>query len=134
MEGTAQFLESTRTSHDQRIRTTAHEQARSILDMMAFEIRMAGSGVPFGQANFQIGDPQLNDAPLPVLTSSDTDTISFRCNESGELAFLDTELEVKPGALHLSVTDLSLFEEGDTIYISDLPRAGEGCATLPTSQ
>lgn len=124
---TASFFTISRRSLDHLTMATAQERAKSVLSLIAFDLRMVGSGMPLGQAAFTIADATLGDAPLPILTSSTRSRIVYRINENGATTVL-YGAEFKPSAALRSFRVFSAkdLEVGDTIYISNmLPGAGK---------
>lgn len=114
-------------SHDQQVRINTHLQAQATLQMIGSEIRMLGNGVPFEQANFQIGDIRLSDPtvsePIDIATAT-SNHIRFRINEIGE-NFLLTQDFNPATQTTLYLTDVSTLEENDPIYLNNSVVAGD---------
>jgi hypothetical protein len=115
---------TSRQSIDHEIIARVNEQARAILDYMAYDMRMLGSGMPLGQTGFPIGGTGLGDAPLPLLTTSDDDQIELRLNERGSDTVLTANYTPSAANLTLSVLSASDFEAGDMLYVSDHTQGG----------
>ncbi len=115
------FLNTTRRGYDNETVNRADEQARTILDFIAFDLRMAGAGMPLGQSSFAIGDAALGDAPLPVLLSASNDFVQFRVNELGRDAMLTANYAPSSTNLTFGVSSVVPFAVGDTIYMSSMP-------------
>lgn len=120
------LLATTRVFHDKNIVSKTQERARILLDLMAFDLRMTGAGVPFSQDDFQIGTGALGDAPLPVLTSADTDLVTLRFNERGMRTVLTSDFDPSAVGRTLDVVSSTGFTAGDTVYISNLSAGEEG--------
>jgi len=118
------FFESSRRAFDHEIMTRTEEQARTLLDLMSFELRMAGSGMPLGQSNFVANTSGLGDTPLPVLPSSNNTRIELRLNEYGVSTVLLEDYTPGAGSLSFNVVSANDFEAGDTLYLSNMPAAG----------
>lgn len=118
------FLDASHSSLDLRVKARAEEQAKTILDLMAYELRMLGSGMPLGQTGFAIGDAALGSAPLPVLLTSSSSRISFRLNETGAETVLVSDFTPGPSARTFSVASAADLDVGDTVYISDHTAGG----------
>lgn len=118
---TSQYASSVRLNHDQQIRSANTLQAQAILQTVGAEIRMIGNGVPFDQANFEIGENTLSD-PLvtePIVLSTLTaNHIQYRINETGEVYLLTADFN-PAGSLVVSLTDVSALSVNDPIYISN---------------
>jgi len=117
------FFESSRRAFDHEIITRTEEQARTLLDLMSFEIRMAGSGMPLGQSTFIANSGGMGDAPLPILPSSGNSRIELRLNEYGVSTVLMEDYSPAAGSLSFNVASAADFEPGDTIYLSNMPAA-----------
>lgn len=121
------FRDSLMRSHDLKLVLETRDVARSTAELMAYEIRLAGSGMPLGQGNFLATDLAIGDIALPVLIASDADTITFRRNEKGRWSVL-TAILATPG-LVATVNSSSGIAQGDTVYISNMMvRGNEGLA------
>lgn len=113
-----------RSSEQQRI-SEAESVARSLLDLLAYDLRMLGSGMPLGQDGFFITETDLGDANLPLLLNADTDYVSLRINEDGIQTALSADYTPGVASLSLTVDDPSDLSAGDMIYLSDMPVSGE---------
>jgi type II secretory pathway pseudopilin PulG len=115
------FALITTTGNDQRIRIITRLQAEATLYSVGSEIRAMGNGVPFDQANFQIGESTLSDPTLTyplVVATSDADSITFRVNESGRTYILTDDYEASAGAV-IELTDVEGLDVGEKIYITN---------------
>lgn len=118
------FVTTTSHYHDQKVKTAATEQARMLVDLIAFDIRMTGAGMPLSQSGFSMSDGSLGDAPFPILTSSDADTVVVRLNETGAHTLVSSNYTPSFSDLDISVLSSSGLAVGDTIYLSNLNAGG----------
>lgn len=108
---------------DHRFISEANDTARTVADLMSFELRFAGSGIPFQQNNFLMTNLALNGAPLPILTSATATSITFRMNSKGVMGF--STAQFNPASQNtISIVSNPGIVAGDTIYLSDLPAGG----------
>lgn len=119
------FQSTAASFSDNEVITRAEEQGREILEMMAFELRTAGSGMALGQTNFAPGDAGLGTSPLPVLTTSNATAITFRSNSRGEDSITSADYTPSVSTLVVPVADTSSFETNDVIYLTDATARGE---------
>ncbi len=143
MTGVVQtFYGTSKRSYDDQIMTRANEEARTLLDYMSYDIRMAGAGVPFAQTAFSIGTASLGDAPFPILLTATSTFIQIRLNEKGINTVLSSDITLPASgstSLGISIPLISTadFLRGDTIYLSDLTTGGtaglKGLITYVTS-
>lgn len=117
------FLSASRHGFDQKIMAATEEQAKVIMDLMSYDIRMMGSGVPLGQTGFLMTDATLGDAPLPILTTSDENTLQFRLNEPGQITVLTASFD-PASTTTFSVFDSDNIYPGDFVYISNMSAGG----------
>lgn len=122
---TTTLMQSTKQYHDRTIIAQTEERASMLLDIMAFELRLAGSGLPMGQEDFAIDDPLLGDAPLPVLLSSGAESISIRADEVGAGTMLRSDFTPGPLSTTITVESITGFEVGDLVYINDMSVGGD---------
>lgn len=117
----AQYSTAVSTTYDQNIRMATNLQAQAILQSIGSEIRILGNGVPFDQANFQIGESTLSDPtvadPIEITTATPTN-ISFRLNETGEVHLLSTDFD-PTSTLTIGLTGVNDLDVNDPIYISN---------------
>ena len=118
------FLSTSRQARDNQIISRVNETARTLLDFIAFDVRMAGSGMPLGQSAFSLTDGSLGDTPLPILLTSDTENIQLRLNERGFDSVLSADYLPGPTNLTFSAFVTTDLENGDVIYLSDRPEGG----------
>lgn len=93
---------------------------------MTFDVRMMGSGMPFAQANFQISGTGLGTAPLPLLTTADNSSFTFRRNPLGNITQLTANFLPAAGSLTMNVASTADLAVGDVIYINDFIESGTG--------
>jgi type II secretory pathway pseudopilin PulG len=121
-----QYLVGVHIARDNQIRIAAMLQAQAVVQNVGFELRTLGNGVPFDQANFQIGDIRLSNPtvsePISVATST-ADSITFRVNETGDV-FLVTQNFIPFINREVFLTDITTLQVGDPIYISNSVVAG----------
>lgn len=110
--------------HDRAVKAEADEAARVLLDLVAYDLRMAGAGIPFNQTDFQIADAGLGDAPLPLLLSSDADSITIRFSEDGKGSVLTTNFTPSVFNLEFDVFSSDPFVAGDIVYLSNAVTGG----------
>lgn len=113
--------------YDHQIRLSAQVQAQAILQTMTDELRILGNGVPFDQANFQVGEDTLSDItvtyPIDIATSA-TDRISFRLNETGEVHLL-TQTFDPAASTTIQLTEIDGLDVNDPIYLSNSVVSGD---------
>lgn len=117
---TTTLISSTSQHHDQKVKALVNEQAQLLSDTLVYEIRMLGAGMPLGQEDFDILDVTLGDAPLPILTGSDNSYLQIRLDEIGTIATVVTDYTPAFTSVNISVDDVSGFNVGDTVYLSNL--------------
>ena len=117
------FLSGSRSTVDLQTRNKTLEKAQSIMDMISFDLRLAGSGMPIGQELFTIGDTTLLDRPLVVLSSSNASQLILRINETGRSTHLTSAFDPTTDN-EIEVADLSLFSDADEFYICDFVVGG----------
>lgn len=121
----ASYFDSSYRAMDNQVISQTREEAKAALDLMAFDMRMLGAGMPLGQANFLIGGAGLGTAPSPLLTTATATSFTFRRNETGANTVLT--LAFNPTAsTTMEVASAADFEAGDTVYISDYVVGGTG--------
>lgn len=118
------FVGASRLAKDHEMINKTEAEARTLLDLIAFDIRLTGSGMPLGQANFSLSDASLGSAPLPVLTSSTSNTVSIRLNQQGYSSVLSSDYTPSASSLTLSLPSTTGFAAGNSLYISDLSVGG----------
>lgn len=119
------FFDVLHRSFDQETIQRTDERAQAIRDILANELRLLGTGVPFQQDEFEIGDAGLGDAPLPLLLSSDNTHIVFRSNAQSTQTVLTSSYVPSLVNRTFSVAAVTGLEEGDTIYISNVTVGGK---------
>ena len=119
------FLATMRQTADQEAVSRAEEHARTILDIIAYDLRMSGAGMPLGQSEFLPGAVGIGDDPLPILPSSDADNVDLRLSENGRNSYLINDYTPSSTDLTFSLFDASSFSDGDTIYLSDVGVGGD---------
>lgn len=118
------YVQTAYTSFDSETISVTEDSARSVLDIIAFDIRMLGSGVPLNQSDFAIGQSGLGDSPLPILTDSSSSSIHFRLNETGDITQLTADYIPDSSNLSFNVSSTDNLYIGDTIYINDATTGG----------
>lgn len=118
------FMTTSRENQNLQLIASTNELAQSVADLMSFELRLAGSGMPLGQSNFLTGTTGLGDKPLPILLSSTTSEIEFRLNEKGHNSVLTSQFTPGFGSLTVSLNETSSLKANDDIYISDMLAGG----------
>ena len=123
----SQYSHTVATSHDQQVRIATYLQAQATLQMIGSELRMLGNGVPFDQANFQIGEDTLTDPtvtePIDVATTT-ASHIGFRINETGDVYLLSGNFN-PASTLTFTLTSTTGLEANDPIYLSNSVVAGD---------
>ncbi|MBL7661564.1 hypothetical protein JNK13_02315 [bacterium] len=127
----ASFIDTGRRVRDNRTVIETEETARSIAELMVYELRGAGAGMPLGQDYFAIGDGDLGNVPEPIIvtagggyTSSDASKITFRRNVTGKGSFLKVlyapilMCALCPVPNIVTVADSSQFFIGEYVYLS----------------
>lgn len=120
-----EFATLTKYSRDIEIKGEVRVTLRSVLDMIASDIRNAASGMPLGQENFTVNDTALGDAPLAVLPSSSSTEVQLRLNETGESTTLTADFDATAMVSELTISSSAGFSVGDTVYVSELSSGGE---------
>ncbi len=120
-----EFATLTKYSRDIEIKGEVRDTLRSVLDMIASDIRNAAAGMPLGQDNFTVSDAALGDAPLAVLTSSNSTAVHLRLNETGESTSLTADFDPTAMVTELTISSSAGFAVGDTIYSSELSSGGQ---------
>jgi prepilin-type N-terminal cleavage/methylation domain-containing protein len=112
---------------DQKIRLLANLQAKAVLESVGAELRTLGNGVPFDQANFQIGENTLGDVTATepiIIAGTDLDEITFRLNESGKTHLLTSDFDPTFG-FRIYLTDVDNLKVGRTVYITNSVMGGD---------
>ncbi len=121
------YMLAAKQAHDNQIRTAAFLQAQAVVQNIGFELRILGNGLPFDQANFQIGENTLSDPtktePIEIATATATN-ISFRTNETGDVFLLTQDFHPTLD-LEIHLTDVSSLHVNDEIYISNSVVSGD---------
>lgn len=102
--------------------------ARSLLSILGNEIRQIGNGVPFQQPEFRISDPLYDEAGVEnlsptaahpiVLASSTANSITYRINKIGSVAYLSADFD-PASSLTVSLVDVASLVVGDPVYLSN---------------
>lgn len=122
--GTSLFINSLRHSTDIRVFSQAQLAASSFLDLVSFELRMLGSGMPLTQSDFRYDDPNVGAHALPLLLSASATEMTLRFNESGASAVLTADFIPSSSSRILNVDSAVGFNAGDTVYLSSLSAGG----------
>lgn len=112
------------TLSDQAQISAAESTAQSLRDMLAFDLRMLGAGMPLTQSSFMNGGAATADARLPVLLDADNDRIEFRLNDSGLSSVLTSAYTPSASSLSFDLVSATGFRSGDTIYLSNMLGGG----------
>lgn len=129
------FSDLTNSSNDLFIRESIHDDSESLLNIIGYELRMIGNGIPFDQENFKVNDnlenslqvevvqDSLNNYPShPLLTDTSTSSfIEFRINETGNVYFITANFDPTTSSV-ISVSDVTGLLVGDDIYLSNAIR------------
>lgn len=127
------FLNSTQQSLDHQTRLRAIEEANAVLDLMAYDLRMLGSGMPLGQGGFKIDDAVLQPESLPVLTDATATHIAFRINETGANTLLTADFNPATASV-LTLFSGTDFKTGTRIYMNNATTGGtDGFTATVTS-
>ena len=121
------FSSTVKANHDQKIKTETLVHAQAVLQMIGNELKPLGNGVPFDQANFEIGELTLSDPEVsyPIdVSKSDNSQIAFRLNETGEIALLTQDFDPAVSST-VYLTNVSSYQVNDPIYISNSVVAGD---------
>jgi Tfp pilus assembly protein PilW len=121
---TSFFINCLHHSTDVRSFTRGQVAASSLLDLMSFELRMLGSGMPLTQASFRYEDPDVGALALPLSLSASASAITFRLNETGASAILTSDFSPSSGSRTLSVDSVAGFKPGDAVYLSSFSAGG----------
>lgn len=121
-------------AYDQGIKIATNLQVQAILQTIGSELRILGNGVPFDQANFQIGETTLfvggtlaTDMTVadPIQIADATAShITFRLNETGQVHLLTQDFDPSTN-LEMFLTDVDGFDVSDPIYISSSVVSGD---------
>lgn len=117
------FFDTTFRSNDQELMLQAHQGARAMMDELAFELRMAGNGMPLGQPAFSISDRKIGEAALAILPGSDASTVVFRANLTGRIHLISKDFN-PADSLTAELVSAEGLGAGTEIYINDLPVRG----------
>lgn len=121
---TSFFINCLHHSTDVRSFTRSQVAASSLLDLMSFELRMLGSGMPLTQPSFRYEDPAIGALALPLSLSASASEITFRLNETGASAILTSDFDPSSGSHTLSVDSITGFKPGDSVYLSSFSAGG----------
>lgn len=121
-----EFLHSGRRTFDQSIATETEEEARALLDLLVYDVRLLGAGMPISQSDFSDIGTGIGEKALPILLSSDNDTLSIRLNEQGLHTVITTTFTPTTSTRDFDVLSPSGLAIDDTVYISDLYAGGSG--------
>lgn len=117
------LLSFSKNSENNKLISETNDRARTVIDLMSYELRFMGAGVPFQQTNFLMSNGMLGSAPFPILTTSTNTAITFRVNSRGRVGHLTGSFNpaIQNSFMILSNTGISA---GDTVYLSDLAAGG----------
>ena len=127
-----QFAYISRTNRDSQIKVVADRQARTLVNLIGFDIRFTGNGIPFDQPDFEIleghaalssnaGMTDASDVIEPIkLSTIDDDNITLRINESGTMYMITTGGGITPASdLSMTLASAEGIEEDDMLYITN---------------
>ncbi len=122
-----QYVQTAKESRDSQVRIATFLQAQAVVQNLGFELRVLGNGLPFDQANFQIGENTISDPsvtfPFNINTSSSS-RVDFRLNETGDVFLLTQDFNpTSQNTIHL--TDISSLDLNDPIFISNSVVGGD---------
>lgn len=111
-------------AYDEGIISRTNEQVRLALDLIGYDVRMAGAGMPLGQGGFAPGGVGLGNAPLPVLTTASASGIQIRLNETGRVTVLTAAFTPTSANRSFNVYSAANLAVNDVIYISNATAGG----------
>ncbi len=120
----SEYFLSTRRAFDRKTVASTQDEARTLLDLMAYDLRMAGAGMPLGQTNFRYTQPEVGEAALPIAITASNDYIDLLFNERGKNTVLDADYTPSLSNLTFTVLSGEDFSEGDIIYLSNMSTGG----------
>lgn len=129
LSASTQFVSTSRVESDQLVKLQTQEDARVLLDAIAFDLRMIGAGMPLQQEDFAMDDVSLGDKPLPVMLNATSRWIQYRANDRGISTFLTQDFSPSWANRTFTVVDASLFKMGGAVYIVDNTTGGEQALT-----
>lgn len=122
-----QYTSSVQTARDQSIRIAVQAQAQAVTQSIISDLRTLGNGVPYDQANFQIGESTLADPTVTeplVVAQCTASKVAFRLNETGEVNLLRSDFN--PAATtEVELTGVGGLDANDPIYISNSVVGGD---------
>ncbi len=120
----ASFSNMWARSTELRLKSQVQTEARLLLDMLAFDLRMAGSGLPLGQTNFSTALASTGEEELAIRSGASGSSVTVQLNELGTSAVLTSSFTPSAASRTIQTTTTTGFMVGDTVYISDLPSRG----------
>lgn len=123
---TSEFLFSSRRTYDQRLIAETQDLTRALLDMLVFDLRMTGAGMPLSQSEFSDIGVGVGAQSLPILLNSTSSHITIRLNENGHSTLLTAAYVPSGFNLSFSVLSVAEFAEDDIIYLSNLYNGRSG--------
>lgn len=111
-------------STELRMKAQVHTEARLLLDMLAFDLRMAGTGLPLGQTAFTSTLASLGQQELPIAVGANGSTFTVQLNELGTSTVVASSFAPSASNRIIQTTSTTGFAVGDTIYLSDMPSRG----------
>lgn len=119
------FLNTMRESRDHEMISRTEELGRTMLDTIAYDLRMIGSGMPGAQDNFRVTDVTLGTSPYPIFVDSTATMVHFRLNEQGRSTMVDTDFTPGMMSTDIDVVDVEGFAIGDEVYLSNAVLDGD---------
>jgi hypothetical protein len=122
----ATFFQITKQSSDSEIISLTEDRARTVRDIIAYDLRAAGAGMPLGQSNYTSSTTGVTSDAMPVLTGATKTNIQFRMSEKGEGILTTTDLTPSASSRVFTVhsSEASKFKVGDTVYLSNFTTGG----------
>ena len=122
----SQFADSSKLIYDLQIKQAVNLRATAVLDFIGSEFKNIGNGLPFKQANFEIGDtsvlPNSNlEVTEPILVDASKTTaskITFRLNEDGEVLILTAAFDPAASST-INLDNVDSLVAGDEVYFSN---------------
>lgn len=120
----ASFSNTWARSTELRVKSQVHTEARILLDMLAFDLRMAGSGLPLGQTTFSTALSSRGEEELPIYSGATSSNVTVQLNELGTTAVLTSAFTPSANSRTMQTSTTAGFSVGDTVYVSDMPSRG----------
>ena len=122
---TATLMQTSSHYHDRSVISKTEERAQMLLDLLAYEIRHLGAGMPLGQSDFDISDATLGDASLPILLNATATYVQIKLDEIQTSSTITASYTPSVVDLDFTVESANGFSVGDTVYLSDMIVGGD---------